>query len=58
MDTKGGKVGFVPGMLYITAQSQPTEKCLPESSELKWSGGQEGQPEAKIEKRGRIKLGR
>lgn len=47
MDTKEGNVGSVSGMLHIMAQSQPQEKCLQESSELKWSGDQEGQSETK-----------
>lgn len=47
MDMKEGQVGFISGMLHITAQSQPQEKCLQESSELKWSGDQEGQSETK-----------
>jgi len=43
MDTEEGKVGFISRMLHIPAQSQPQEKCLVESSEMKWSGDQEGQ---------------
>lgn len=47
MDTKEGNVGCMSGMLHITAQSQPQKKSFWKSLELKWSGDQEAQSEAK-----------